>query len=113
MPDVGQDAVGGVDLLAVDVGGVDGAALRADLGLQLPPDMLRHGGLAGAGLPVNQDVARPRTFEGGAQDMRHLVYLVVAVREVLRDVVRGEHAAVAEYVSFAREGVKNVTGSLR
>ena len=30
MPDVGQDAVGGVDLLAVDVGSVDGAALRGD-----------------------------------------------------------------------------------
>jgi len=36
-----------------------GAALRGDLCLQLPPDVLRHGGLAGAGLPVNQDVARP------------------------------------------------------
>src|SRR5438552_3486852 len=87
-----EDAVGRVDDFAVEVEVLDHP--RAVRLAELVLDLLDDGGLPGPGLPEDQHVARPLALQGGHQDLRELVDVALAVRQVLRDVRRPQYLPV-------------------
>ncbi len=94
--ELGEHAVLRVRHLAVDVLDLAGHVVLLGGGFELLADELRARGLTGPRLPVDEDVRRRLSAQGGDENRRHLVYLVGPVREFVWRVRRAEDFLVLE-----------------